>query len=191
MAVEELPLRVVFEEGFIANGLNSGFYKRWIEGLGLKSTDRVLDVGARGGTDARHIAPLVSKGSVTCLDIDGRWLDIARKRLHAYANVDFVEADACQWTSPGTFDVAVMHFILHVIPSDARLSALCHVGENLVDGGRLYIREPLEPGLTEDGLNALLTQAGFEHVGSDERGTRRFKGPWVSSVWRKPFLARA
>jgi ubiquinone/menaquinone biosynthesis C-methylase UbiE len=191
MATEQLPLGLVLVEDLLANKISSADYKRWVAGLGLKSTDRVLDVGARSGADSRYIAPLVEKGSVTCLDIDGRWLDVARKRLHAYANVEYVEADACEWCSAAKYDVAVMDFVLHDIPSESRSAALCHIQDSLVEGGRLCLREPISNGLGEAELNQLLADAGFEHVGSDAHGKKAFAGQWVSAVWRKRSLVPA
>jgi ubiquinone/menaquinone biosynthesis C-methylase UbiE len=187
----QLPLSLTLTEDLVGNRIGAGMYRRWVEGLGLKSTDRVLDVGARGGADARHIAPIVEKGSVTCLEIDGRWLDVARKRLSSYANVDFVEADACEWCEPKRYEVAVMHFVLHDIPAESRHAALSRVEENLIDGGRLCIREPVTRGMSESEMCRLLDEAGFERVGTDAHGSTPFIGQWVSAVWRKPAASLA
>ena len=184
-STDELPRRLVLAEGIVTNRIGARACRRWVSTLGLESTDRVLDVGSRGGADARHIAPIVEKGSVTCLEIDGRWLDVARKRLRAYANVDYVEADAYDWCQPGKYDVAVMHHVLHAIPASSRLAALCKISEDLVDGGRLCIREPIGTGMTESEMNSLVHEAGFERDGKAAHGRGAFRGAWVSSVWRK------
>jgi SAM-dependent methyltransferase len=191
MAVRELPLRTVLADSIIGNRIRAKAYTRWVTGLGLKSTDRVLDVGVRGGAEARHIAPLVDKGSLTCLDIDGRWLDVARKRLRRFANVEYVEADACEWERPARYDVAVMHHVLHEIPSDSRAEAVQRIREDLVGGGRLCVCEPVAEAMSEEEMNALMTRAGLERVESDLRGSGPWLGEWVSSIWRKPAEALA
>lgn len=165
------------------NRMGAGVYRAWVLRLGLRGDERVLDVGTGGGACARHLVQLVPKGSLTCLDVSGAWLDVARRRLRRHSAVEFVAADICDFHRPRSFDVATLHFVLHDIPAARRARALAAIAQALVPEGRLFVREPLDHGMSRSELVSLLAEAGFRQAGDLREERVPLMGETVSGVW--------
>lgn len=156
-----LPHLEVALEALLGNRLGAGVYRRWVRELSLTGSERVLDVGCGAGACARHIAAALPAGALTCLDIDARWLAIARKRLVAYDRAEFTVGDITRWKRAGAFGAVVVHFVLHDIPAEKREAALGNIAESLAPGGRLFVREPTGHDMSTAELLRLLDSAGF------------------------------
>ncbi len=171
-------------EALVGNILGAGIYRRWVDGLGLAGDETVLEVGAGGGACSRHLTAVLPEGRLTCLEMDPRWLAVARRRLAGFAErVEFVQADAAEWSRPGQFDVATAHFVLHDIPSPQRLRVLRRIAVSLGLGGCLCLREPLMHGMTAEELRWQLAEAGFELAGDATHCTLPLMGPTIAGVW--------
>lgn len=176
-------LAIAVEE-VVGNRLGSGVYRRWVEQLPLAGGERVLEVGCGAGACARHLAAAVPSGQLTCLDVDARWLEVARRRLARFgARVECVVADAAQWSRPDTYDVAVAHFVLHDIPGPGRRAALECIAGSLRPGGLLCLREPVTHGVSEQQLLAELASAGFRTRGLLAPARVPLMGEVLSGVW--------
>jgi ubiquinone/menaquinone biosynthesis C-methylase UbiE len=82
--------------------------KRLICRLGIKNTDRVLEVGSGPGYFSVPLARLLTQGMLTLADIQTEMLDYAKKRLTraGLSNVDYHLCDGCRFDLPDTsFDV--------------------------------------------------------------------------------------
>ncbi len=171
-------------EALLGDRLGAGVYRDWVALLGLRGDERVLEVGCGAGACARHLAAAVPDGRLTCLEIDGRWLEIARRRLRRFGErIELVEADASLWSRPGSFDVIVIHFMLHDVPLASRDAVARLSARSLLPGGRLCMREPVGHGVSETELLAPLSRAGL----TLERMTHErvpLMGPTVSGIWR-------
>jgi SAM-dependent methyltransferase len=126
--------------------LGGRFYEPYVQGLGLRGDERVLDFGSGAGTPARYLAARLQRagGHLTCLDVSQRWQAVARRRLGRFDHVDFVLGDVR--TAPldeGSFDLVFVHFVLHEIPASERTGTVRRLAELMAEGGRLAIREPL------------------------------------------------
>jgi len=172
-------------EAVVGNRLGAGVYRRWVAGLGLAGDERVVEIGTGGGACARHLADALPHGTLTCVESDARWLEIARRRLRGFGSrVRFVGADAAEFSCPGAYDVAVAHFVLHDMPVAVRTEALTRIAESLAAGGTLRIREPLSHGMSAAELSCQLRDAGFDPVGDERREKVPLMGETVSSTWR-------
>jgi ubiquinone/menaquinone biosynthesis C-methylase UbiE len=192
VAEAPLPLRERLAEEVVDNRLGSGVHRRWVESLPLQGDERVLDIGTGAGACARHLARALPLGLLTCVDVDARWLEIARHRLARYAErVEFVEADICLWCRKGSFDVVTVHFVLYGIDPDRRASAVRGIADSLRAGGALYIREPIQHGLDADDLAWDLMRAGLERSIDDRVEEVPTMGATVNAAWRKPVVAGA
>ncbi|TDB36935.1 MAG: class I SAM-dependent methyltransferase [Actinobacteria bacterium] len=178
-----LPRLEILTEELLGNRLGAGVYRRWVRDLGLAGTERVLEVGCGAGACARHLAEALPCGSLTCLDVDARWLAVARRRLASHDNVGFVCADIAQWQQPGAFDAVVVHFVLHDIPAENRRAALEGIIRSLAPGGRLLLREPTGHGMSGAELDALLGGAGFAPVDARQLERVPLMGDTVSGRW--------
>jgi len=124
--------------------VNSGSYKRYVEGFGLTGNEWVLDYGSGSGRITRHIAGRLALGGghLTCVDISTVWMDVVKKRLKRYANVDFKLGDIASLDIPDdAYDVVVVHFVLHHV--DARQEYVNILSRKLKKSGRLFIRDPV------------------------------------------------
>jgi len=181
-----LPRLETALEAVVGNRLGAGVYRRWVASLGLAGDERVLEVGTGAGACARHLAAALPTGQLTCLEIDPRWLAIARTRLAAWTTrVEFVDGDVTAWSRAGAFDAAVAHFVLHDLTAVERAAALRRIAESLRPGGTLHLREPITHGMTAEELRRQLSDSGFEQTGSDVRETVPLMGDTVSAAWRR------
>jgi ubiquinone/menaquinone biosynthesis C-methylase UbiE len=179
-----LPMTERLAEEVLGNRLGAGVYRDWVASLGLRGDESVLDVGTGAGACARHLADALPDGHLTCLDSDGRWLDVARGRLRTRGNVEFVEADAARWSRAGAYDAAVLHFVLHDVSANDRPMVVANVASSLRREGRVFLREPVDHGLSAEQMRDLLWHAGFVRL-SEREGTVPLMGPTTSMVWEK------
>jgi len=178
----------IFTTRMMLHGLLSGSYRRFVDGIGLRGDERVLDFGAGSGAAARHLAKrLQAGGRLTCVDISPVWQREARKTLRSYTNVDFALGDLRELALPEeSFDVVVMHWMFHDVPAADRREILAALVRSLRPGGRLYTREPSRKGegIEVTQLRNLLGGAGL----SELRGTSAssfWLGPHYAGVWEK------
>ncbi|HWR73869.1 MAG TPA: class I SAM-dependent methyltransferase, partial [Nitrospirota bacterium] len=108
--------------------------------LGLKGDEHVLDVACGTGHATLAIAPKLTKGRITAVDLSPGMLDQARKKAAAFniRNIQFIERDMQELGfQPGTFDAAVCAFgIFFVQDMDAQLA---HIASMVRPGGTVLI----------------------------------------------------
>jgi len=164
------------------------YYKRYINGLELQGNERILDFGTGSGVCARHLAARLRKagGHLTCLDISRVWQAVSRKTLKHYHNVDYLLGDITTLNLPAaSFDAVFIHAVLHDLDVSARPEILRHLARILVDGGKMFVCEPLGvKGFSPDDLRGLMRQNGLEEI--DARIIRRaLMAPTYQGVFRK------
>lgn len=106
---------------------------RLIRELGLKGTERVLDLGCGDGALTVQIAELLPAGEVVGVDASQGMIETALAK--ARANVRFLLLDINQLDPIDEFDVVVSNATLHWIKDHQRL--LENVQRTLRAGGRL------------------------------------------------------
>lgn len=140
--------------------------------IGLLSLGEVLDIGCGDGVLAELVAERAR--SVTCVDISPTVIAAARKRLHDFANVEFVEADmhALPLASARYDHVFMMHALAYTKETKAVLAETARL---LKPGGRLIIAalaehtheettrayDHLNLGIQPDKLRKLLMNCGY------------------------------
>jgi 2-polyprenyl-3-methyl-5-hydroxy-6-metoxy-1,4-benzoquinol methylase len=160
----------VFLDG-LEQSLASPFYGRYAASLKLKGHEKVLDFGGGSGSLSRHLARILRKGGgrVTCMDISPGWIEVAKKRLRKYPNVDFIQGDILEMQiEEGSYDAVVIHLMLHHIRRDVQQQTVNALARILKAGGMLFIREPTKEshGTPLDGIRELMTNAGLSEVDS-------------------------
>jgi len=149
-------------------------YKPFVERIGLRGNERVLDFGAGWGDVAFYAAPKLTRGgTMTLLDISSTWQQVAKKRLKRFSNLSFVNADIFAAGIPeGSYDVIVVHFMLHDIPRQERGGIVQELARKLKPGGYLYLSEPTvkSHGMPIDEIQELMRAAGLSM-----ESTRPFK----------------
>lgn len=113
--------------------------RRSIELLALKPGERVLIVGGGTGCDL----PLLPHGvQVVCTDLTPAMLEKARR--HARPQIEFAVMDAHALEfEDGSFEAAILHLILAVIPDSAR--CLSEAARVVKPGGRIVVFDKFVP----------------------------------------------
>ncbi len=151
-------------------------YRPFVERMGLRGDEQVLDFGAGWGDSTFYVSPrLNDKGHVTLLDISSGWQEVAKKRLSRFSNLSFVNADIFSaGIGDGSFDVIVVHFMLHDIPRPDRGAIVKELANKLKPGGYMFLGEPTarSHGMTADEILSLMSAAGL--VAEVRRQSRRY-----------------
>jgi phosphatidylethanolamine/phosphatidyl-N-methylethanolamine N-methyltransferase len=119
--------------------------RRSIGLLALRPGERLVIIGCGTGADLPFVPPGVE---VLATDLTPAMLRQAR--AHARPGIDFRVMDGMALDLPdGTFDAAILHMVLEVIPDPAR--CLCEAARVLRPGGRLavfdkFLPEGFQPG---------------------------------------------
>jgi phosphatidylethanolamine/phosphatidyl-N-methylethanolamine N-methyltransferase len=113
--------------------------RRSIELLALQPGERLVIIGCGTGADL----PFVPEGiSVLATDLSPAMLRQAR--AHARPGIDFQEMDGMALDLPdGSYDAAILHMVLEVIPDPAR--CLAEAARVLRKGGRLAVFDKFLP----------------------------------------------
>lgn len=175
---------------YFNNLVLSPLYRRYVQEMQLRGDERVLDYGSGAGAAARHLAPLLAAGGghLTCMDVSARWQETLRVVLRAYPDVDLRRGDVRSMGLPdGSFDVVLVHWMLHDVPPWDRPSIVAELGRLLRPGGRLFSHEPTNPrhGMPAAEVRTLLSGAGLKEVVAEE-GKKAVLGPYYRAVWFKP-----
>jgi ubiquinone/menaquinone biosynthesis C-methylase UbiE len=135
-------------EAVFWNFLRAPYNRAFALSLGLRGHESVLEFGSGSGAISRHLATLLSCGGhLVCVDTSKGLMDIARKRLAFRSNVEFENKDLRSLRlSPRSFDLVVVHFVLHDVSRHERRGLVAEMTRLLKPGGTLVIREPTRKG---------------------------------------------
>jgi phosphatidylethanolamine/phosphatidyl-N-methylethanolamine N-methyltransferase len=113
--------------------------RRSIELLDLKTGERLLIIGCGTGADIPFVPP-----GVEVLAVDLTPAMLAEARAHARPGVTFRQMDGHALDLPdGSFDAAILHMVLEVIPDPVR--CLAEAARVLRPGGRLAVFDKFLP----------------------------------------------
>lgn len=171
------------------HGVLSGAYRSWVDGLGLRGDERVLDYGSGSGAAARHLVKALDAGGgrLTCVDVSPGWQAVLRRTLAGH-DVTYALGDIRALGLPGaSFDVVVVHWMFHDVPATDRGTILAELVRLLRPGGRLAVREPTRPGegIAAVTLRGLLQAAGLHELHGVEASALLLSS-YYSGVWEKP-----
>ncbi len=181
------PLEVALTRALL-HGIMSGAYREWVADLGLHGDERVLDLGSGSGAAARHLVRALGPrgGHLTCVDISPGWQAALRKSLAGY-DVTYALGDIRGLGLSGaSFDLVVVHWMLHDVPAGERGAILAELARVLRPGGRLATREPTRPGegIAPAELCDQLRAAGLREL-RGAAGSALLMGPYYSGLWEK------
>jgi ubiquinone/menaquinone biosynthesis C-methylase UbiE len=179
-----------FAARLFTNLLLSPLYRRYVDQMGLRGDERVLDYGSGSGAAARHLARRVRAGGghLVCMDVSARWQAVIRKALRDFPDVEFRLGDVRTMGLPAaSFDMVLVHWMLHDVPPWDRPSIVAELARLLRPGGRLYSREPTG---AKHGMPAQQVRAAYAGAGLTEtlalEGKAPVMGEYYRAVWTKP-----
>ncbi|MDD1769915.1 MAG: class I SAM-dependent methyltransferase [Methanomassiliicoccales archaeon] len=140
-------------------------YKPFVDRIGLKGDERVLDFGSGWGDVTYFVSRVLTKGgSIVLMDVSSIWQDVAKKRLKKIKGLTFVHSDVFGAGFPdGSFDAIVIHYVLHDIAKEKRGAIIAEMAKKLRPGGYIYINEPVakQHGMPPEEIIDLMTSAGL------------------------------
>jgi ubiquinone/menaquinone biosynthesis C-methylase UbiE len=184
------PGRVaVVASRIFTNRLLGPLYRRYVDEMGLRGDERVLDYGSGSGAAAVHLAArLRPDGHLTCVDVSVRWQQALGSVLRAYPEVELRCGDVRRLGLPeASYDVVLAHWMLHDVPPWDRPTIVAELVRLIRPNGRFFSREPTgrKHGMPAAELRRLLTAAGLtETLGTE--GKAAILGEHYRAVWTKP-----
>ena len=164
-------------------------YRNYIQSLGLRGDEQVLELGSGSGVASRHIAGVLSGGDgrLMCVDTSKTMTDMARKRLRKHSNVEIRTGDIRSLNiEDGGYDVAFVHFTLHDIEESIRLETVRALSRKLKPAGKLFIREPTVKfnAMPVETMRKVLGDGGFTEQ-SYRMASGMLFGPMYEAVYAK------
>ena len=156
---------------FELNIIGRPYYRRYVESLGLRGDERVLEYGSGPGAASQYVAQrLVSGGGhLTCVDISSVWMTYLKRRMHGYQNVAFKLGDIVTLdVQDESYDVVTIHFVLHEIEHSERQEKVNALARTLKSGGAMFVREPFSErhGMPPEEIRTLVGSTGLREVRS-------------------------
>ncbi|MFC2126038.1 class I SAM-dependent methyltransferase [Bacteroidota bacterium] len=141
-------------------------YKSIVKAMELKGDETVMDFGSGTGPASELIAESLKngEGQLTCLDISETWMKVIKKRFQEYDNIEYLLGDIIEMElSENTYDVILIHFVLHDIDKAIRPAIIEKLAYILKSGGRLVIREPSgsDHGMSGEEIKELMSSNGL------------------------------
>lgn len=165
---KEPNLLVATIQAFLTGTMMSSYYGNYVQGLGLRGSERMLEYGSGPGSASKHLARALGNGGhLTCVDISEVWIGFAKRAVGKYPNVDFQLGDiAAMDITDGSYDAVFIHFVLHDVPEAIRREKVGILVRKLKAGGKVYVREPTgdRHGMPASEIRAILAENGLKEV---------------------------
>lgn len=183
----ECKINKILDE-IICNRLSSWSNRKYVRELGIQGNEKVLDLGCGSGSISKHLAKaLKSGGFLTCVDISDYWVDIAKKRMKKFSNVEFKVGTLTKLDLSAEFyDILFIRYALHEIfpdSPDQREKIFLAAVEKLKNNGMMFIREPIKAshGMPVSEIKSLMLKAGLKEVSSRENKSE-FRGTFIKKI---------
>lgn len=149
------------------NHLWGFIYSKYIGQLNIFGNARVLDFGSGSGAGSKYLAMELPNGHLTCVDVSEYWMNVCRRRLSKYNNVDFLLGWLPDFKiEANSYDIVNIHYVLHEVPKQMRITAIDEMYRMLKRGGRICIKEPQrkDDGMAVSEIRELMQESGFSEI---------------------------
>jgi len=137
-----------FYDEFVDKQVISGVNRRhlrimeWLREVGIRSDERVLEIGCGIGTVTSLLCEAVPSGTILANDISPKSIATAKKRLSGRRNVTFIEGDVLKLPLKGPFDLVLLPDVLEHIPMDLHEALFMKLAGLLSKEGRIAAHIP-------------------------------------------------
>jgi cyclopropane fatty-acyl-phospholipid synthase-like methyltransferase len=134
-----------FAERQVRVGINKRHraIRAWLKRFGLKPGMDVLELGCGVGTQTELIArELRGRGSLLAVDLSPRSIEMARRRVARYRNVELRAADVTELELDRSFDVVVMPDVIEHIPLERHGALFGKVRRWVREAGWVFVHMP-------------------------------------------------
>jgi SAM-dependent methyltransferase len=174
-------------QAFTYGMISRTYYRPYIESIGLRGNERVLEYGSGPGAASKLLAQALPDGHLTCVDISRVWMGYMKKIVRKYPNIDLMQGDIADLDIPaGSYDIVFVHYIIHDVPADIQREKMRILLSKLKTGGKCYIREPTSPmhGIAPEKVRAIMRENGLREI-SAATGKSPQKSPTFQGVYVK------
>lgn len=150
---------------FFGNTIRKSFYKDFVDNLNLNGNEKIFEFGSGPGCLSKPIIrQLSSEGNLSCLDISDVAINILKKKLKKYNNVEYYLGDINKFKiKSNSYDLVIIHFVLHDVPIGERKNIIYKLSNLLKKGGKIVIKEPTKEnhGMKGFEIKELMNQASL------------------------------
>jgi len=146
------------------------YYRQCVSSLNLQGNEKVMDFGCGPGLVSKHFAENLPCGSLTCFEVSEAAIDLAKKRLKAYQNVEYILGDIREAQClAASYDVVFLNFVYYHIEKYQRVDVMAKLAKLLRDNGILVIRNAVSKhgGMSQEEIKRELKQVSFREVSSE------------------------
>jgi len=138
---------------------------------------RVMDLGCGTGTVAAQVLDVFPNARITCLDVAENMIAIARTKLAAHPQVNFIAADFSDLEFCGEHDAIISSLALHHLATDGdKQKVYRRIYGSLTPGGVFYNADVVLA--TNDFLQALCMKAWRRFMGYS-LSIDEIEGKWI------------
>lgn len=161
-------------------------YRDYVERMGLKGNEEILEVGCGEGNLSRFLAGKLPLGKLVCIDKSKYWVERAKKNLMNLRNVKF-KAKSILTFSGENFDAIIIHYVLHDISE--RKKSINILKSFLKRDGKIFIREPTREnhGMSSKEIRTLMKENRFFEKQSKEGYSFPLRGKVYEGVFVKSY----
>ena len=173
-------------QAFTYSILARTYYRHYIESLGFRGDEKVLEYGSGPGAMSKVLAQALPLGHLTCVDISKVWMGYMQKVARRYPNIDLMLGDIADLAiPPESYDAVFIHYVIHDIPVSVQREKASIVLGKLKKGGKAFIREPTSPyhGIAPEEIRAIMRENGLREMssatGRSPQGAPTFQGVYI------------
>ena len=162
------------------------YYRLYVESLGFRGGERVLEYGSGPGAMSKVLAQRLPHGHLTCVDISQVWMGYMRTVARQYPNVDLLQGDIADLDIPTeAYDAVVVHYVIHDVPEREQREKMRVLLSKLRKGGKAFIREPTSPyhGIAPEEIRAIMRDNDLREsssaFGKSPQGAPSVQGVYV------------
>ncbi len=146
-------------------------YGKRMQRLTFYGDETVLDFGCGNGVSTRRLATELPRGRVIGIDTSKYWLNLARRRLAGFSNVELYDLDISAAPLPPALDVVTIFHVIHDIHPKQRPGVFSRAVERVRPGGFLLLWEPTRPshGMPNSEILELAEMNGFELIEKEDK----------------------
>ncbi|HEY1406510.1 MAG TPA: class I SAM-dependent methyltransferase, partial [Spirochaetota bacterium] len=135
------PGRVMLFLFEVKRFLSTKSIREYCESLDLKGNEKIMEIGSGTGIVTRYLSrELKRRGKVVCVDTSKALMDVARSNLRDVCNVEFFDGPLQSLNyADGSFDAAVIHYMLHDVDPSGREALLRSAFRLLAPKGTVYL----------------------------------------------------
>lgn len=164
------------------------FYKKYVDDMGLKGGENVLEFGPGPGKMSKYLARAIPDGRLTIVDLSGVWLDLVQKKMSKYPNVSLRQGRITELPiADGSFDVVIASFVIHDVDEYERQKVVDSLAAKVKKGGRMFVRDPELNGRSGHGITGADLHKVMQNSGLKEQSFDRLKpfymGPLNQGVY--------